>query len=155
MKSGVGGRALCEHSGCGSDSHHAMDPQPGASLLPMRTLGPERRSGASRRPHARLPRRITPIAADLFLYPDLTQPAFGLVGAEALACGVPVIGARHGAIPEVLGEEETLFAPGDAKDLREKIATALDDLPRLGHRLGPAGSRRAPILKREDALLHA
>jgi glycosyltransferase involved in cell wall biosynthesis len=70
-------------------------------------------------------------AADIFLYPELTQPAFGLVGAEALACGVPVIGARHGAIPEVLGEGEIYFAPGDADDLREKIATALDDLTRL------------------------
>lgn len=70
-------------------------------------------------------------AADLFLYPELTQPAFGLVGAEALACGVPVIGARHGAIPEVLGEGETFFAPGDADDLRRNIATAIDDLPRL------------------------
>jgi glycosyltransferase involved in cell wall biosynthesis len=70
-------------------------------------------------------------AADLFLYPELTQPAFGLVGAEAMACGVPVIGAKHGAIPEVLGEGETFFTPGDADDLREKIATALDDLTRL------------------------
>lgn len=70
-------------------------------------------------------------AADLFLYPELTQPAFGLVGAEALACGVPVVGARHGAIPEVLGEGETLFDPGNADDLKEKIATALDNLPRL------------------------
>ncbi len=70
-------------------------------------------------------------AADLFLYPELTHPAFGLVGAEALACGVPVIGARHGAIPEVLGQGEIFFTPGDADDLREKIATALDDLPRL------------------------
>jgi glycosyltransferase involved in cell wall biosynthesis len=54
-----------------------------------------------------------------------------LVGAEALACGVPVIGAKHGAIPEVLGEEETFFTPGDPDDLREKIAAALDDLARL------------------------
>jgi len=70
-------------------------------------------------------------AADLFLYPELTQPAFGLVGAEALACGVPVIGSRHGAIPEVLGETEIFFTPGDTNDLRQKIATALDNLPQL------------------------
>ncbi len=70
-------------------------------------------------------------AADLFLYPELTQPAFGLVGAEALACGVPVIGARHGAIPEVLGETEIFFTPGDDNDLREKITSALDNLARL------------------------
>jgi len=54
-----------------------------------------------------------------------------VVGAEALACGVPVIGARHGAIPEVLGEGGIFFTPGDADDLREKIATAIDNLTRL------------------------
>ena len=70
-------------------------------------------------------------AADLFLYPELTQPAFGLVGAEALACGVPVIGARHGAIPELLGETEIFFTPGDANDLTEKITSALDNLAQL------------------------
>lgn len=70
-------------------------------------------------------------AADLFLYPELTQPAFGLVGAEAMACGVPVIGAKHGAIPELLREWEIFFTPGDADDLRKKIASALDDLSRL------------------------
>jgi glycosyltransferase involved in cell wall biosynthesis len=31
---------------------------------------------------------------------------FGLVLAEALACGTPVVGFDHGAIPEVLGEED-------------------------------------------------
>lgn len=51
-------------------------------------------------------------AADIFLYPEVTQPAFELVGAEALACGVPVVEARHGAIPEGLGEGEIFFAPG-------------------------------------------
>ncbi len=83
-------------------------------------------------------------AADLFLYPELTQPAFGLVGAEALACGVPVIGARHGAIPEVLGETEIFFIPGDADDLKEKMATALDDLPRLQ---ALASARRDRVLR--------
>lgn len=83
-------------------------------------------------------------AADLFLYPELTQPAFGLVGAEALACGVPVIGARHGAIPEVLGETEIFFTPGDADDLKQKLATALDDLARLQ---GLASVRRERVLR--------
>ena len=37
--------------------------------------------------------------ADLFLFPDLTQPAFGLVAVEAMLHGLPVVGARSGAIP--------------------------------------------------------
>lgn len=91
-------------------------------------------------------------AADLFLYPELTQPAFGLVGAEALACGVPVIGARHGAIPEVLGETDILFNPGDEDDLREKIAMALDNLPGL-QALAPARRDRAVRLFSSERML--
>lgn len=37
--------------------------------------------------------------------------------------GTPVIGARIGGIPELIGEEETglLFAPGNVEDLETKI----------------------------------
>lgn len=43
--------------------------------------------------------------ADVFLFPDKTQPAFGLVAVEAMMCGLPVIGARSGAIPETVNED--------------------------------------------------
>jgi glycosyltransferase involved in cell wall biosynthesis len=43
--------------------------------------------------------------ADVFLFPDQTQPAFGLVAVEALLHGLPVIAARSGAIPEVVSED--------------------------------------------------
>ena len=45
-------------------------------------------------------------AADIFLFPDRTQPAFGLVAVEAMAHGLPVIGTRRGAIPEVVRDGE-------------------------------------------------
>jgi glycosyltransferase involved in cell wall biosynthesis len=41
-------------------------------------------------------------AADLFLWPERTHPAFGLVGLEAMLMGTPVLAARRGAIPEVV-----------------------------------------------------
>jgi len=40
----------------------------------------------------------------VFLFPDLTQPAFGLVAVEAMYYGLPVVAARVGAVPEVVGE---------------------------------------------------
>ena len=60
-------------------------------------------------------------AADLFIYPELTKPAFGLVAAQALAHGTPVIGADHGAIPEVIADAGLLTIPGNARDLSDKI----------------------------------
>ncbi|MBX7246132.1 MAG: glycosyltransferase family 4 protein [Candidatus Sumerlaeaceae bacterium] len=42
---------------------------------------------------------------DLFLFPDRTQPAFGLVAVEAMLHGLPIIGTRCGAIPETVTED--------------------------------------------------
>lgn len=42
-------------------------------------------------------------AADLFIWPERTHPAFGLAGLESLLAGTPVIATRRGAIPEVIG----------------------------------------------------
>ena len=43
----------------------------------------------------------------------LWEEQFGMVLAEALAAGVPVLASSSGAIPEVLGPDARLFAPGD------------------------------------------
>lgn len=60
-------------------------------------------------------------AADVFVYPELTKPAFGLVAGQAMTHGTPVIGANHGAIPEVIADAGLLCKPADADDLRDQI----------------------------------
>lgn len=53
----------------------------------------------------------------------LWEEQFGMVLAEAMAAGAPVLASSSGAIPEVLGTSAPLFAPGDwielARLLRE------------------------------------
>jgi glycosyltransferase involved in cell wall biosynthesis len=66
-------------------------------------------------------------AADLFVLPTVAYEGFGLVTAEALASGTPVVGTRVGATPELLEPlEPRLLAHGtDPEDLAEAIRTGL------------------------------
>lgn len=52
--------------------------------------------------------------------PSLDEP-FGLVALESMASGVPVIAARSGALPEVLGEAALYHEPEDPVDLARQI----------------------------------
>lgn len=60
---------------------------------------------------------------DVFTFPTLYNESLGLVGVEAMSCGVPVIGSNKGGIKEYLvdGENGYLFEPGDAKALSMAI----------------------------------
>lgn len=54
--------------------------------------------------------------------------AFGLVLVESLACGTPVVGARHGAIPEVVDRPSIgrLFDGADPESLATALLEALE-----------------------------
>ena len=69
-------------------------------------------------------------AADAFVLPTRALEGFGLVTAEALACGTPVIGTPVGATPEILSPlDERLLTHGSSPDdLAEGIARFLDEL---------------------------
>jgi glycosyltransferase involved in cell wall biosynthesis len=68
-------------------------------------------------------------ASDILVVPSVWEEAFGLVIAEALACGVPVIGSRIGGIPEVLLDQKTgvLTTPGDVDELAKAIEQLVYD----------------------------
>lgn len=65
--------------------------------------------------------------ADLFLLPS-DQESFGLVALEAQSCGVPVIGAAVGGLPEVVADGETgfLLPVGDIEGMAEKSLELLE-----------------------------
>jgi phosphatidyl-myo-inositol alpha-mannosyltransferase len=58
--------------------------------------------------------------------------SFGLVLAEALACGTPVVGSNHGALPELVDRETIgrLFEVDDEKSLAAALREALTLAPR-------------------------
>jgi N-acetyl-alpha-D-glucosaminyl L-malate synthase BshA len=64
--------------------------------------------------------------ADLFLLPT-ERESFGLSALEALACGVPVIGARAGGLPEVVRDGVTGVLR-DVGDVEGMSAAAVDIL---------------------------
>jgi glycosyltransferase involved in cell wall biosynthesis len=64
------------------------------------------------------------------------EEQFGMVLAEAMGGHLPIVTTRSGAIPEVVGDDATLVAPGDWLGLADALAAGpLADTP---------GTRRAP-----------
>ena len=73
---------------------------------------------------------VAPLLANahLFLLPTISE-SFGLSALEALACGVPVIGARSGGLPEVVrdGHSGFLCEPGDVDGMARAAVAVLGD----------------------------
>jgi glycosyltransferase involved in cell wall biosynthesis len=81
--------------------------------------------------------------AALALVPSRSAETFGLAAAEAMAAGLPVVGSRVGALPELL-EEDCLVSPGNADALAVAIERVRAD-PWAGERaLERVRSRCAP-----------
>ena len=78
-------------------------------------------------------------ASDIFVLASVGE-AFGLVLAEAMACGVPIVGSRHGSLLEVVSEGQTGFlaTPLDAKAFAGAIEVLASDVE-LRKRMGRQG----------------
>lgn len=79
-------------------------------------------------------------SASVFVMPSIWQEQFGLVGPEALAMGLPVVGSDIGGIPEWLhhGEWGYLVPPRDANGLALRILDLLNN-PERAHEFGQKG----------------
>jgi len=66
-------------------------------------------------------------AADVYVFPSESE-SFGLSALEALACGVPVVAARVGGVPEVVRDGVTgaLLPLGDVEGMARAVRTFLE-----------------------------
>ncbi|WP_342766452.1 glycosyltransferase family 4 protein [Methanocella conradii] len=90
--------------------------------------------------------------ADIVVLPS-TYESFGIVFIEAWANHKPVIGARSGAIVDVIRDKENglLFTPGDDRDLAEKLKMLLNDKA-LRDFMGDNGYRMVKEKYTKDAI---
>jgi glycosyltransferase involved in cell wall biosynthesis len=83
-------------------------------------------------------------AADALLFPTELNEALPLILLQAMACGLPVIASKTGAIPDVInnpGENGLLVAPGEARALAD-TASALYSNDGLRRRIAEGGLAR-------------
>jgi glycosyltransferase involved in cell wall biosynthesis len=72
-------------------------------------------------PHAQVANYLR--VHDVFVFPTRLPESLGLVAVEAMACGVPVIGSRVGALPEYIrdGVNGFLFECGNETELAQRL----------------------------------
>ncbi len=82
-------------------------------------------------------------ALDIVVHSSVAPEPFGLVIAEAMAMGKPIVAARAGGIPEIVqdGIMGLLFEPGNSSALAEAILAILKDKERASV-MGEAGRQR-------------
>lgn len=86
-------------------------------------------------------------AADCFVNAGIAELQC-IVAMEAMATGLPVVGARAVALPELIhdGENGYLFEPGNYRELARHIETIFSDASRRAH----MGRESLEIIKRHD-----
>ena len=79
-------------------------------------------------------------SADLLVMPSRHE-GFCIPVLEAIACGLPVVAARAGALPETVGGAGLLFSPDDSADLARQVRRVVAPAPEND---APRPSRHPP-----------
>jgi glycosyltransferase involved in cell wall biosynthesis len=90
-------------------------------------------------------------ACDLFAFHS-TFETFGVVLAQAMAYGKPVLTVRNTALPEVVGNGGVIVETGDWRELGDAMARLITDEP-WRTRLGQAAGQRARTLFHWDRIV--
>lgn len=92
--------------------------------------------------------------ADVLVFPSTAiTECMGMTLKQAMAAGIPVIGAKIGGVPEAIVDGETgcLVRPNNEEELAEKILELLKD-EKLRREMGLKGRERALKLFRKEAM---
>ena len=91
---------------------------------------------------------------DIFVFPTCLEESLGLVGLEAMACGVPVIGSRIGGLMDYIsdGKNGYLFSPGNIIELTEKIKAFVSLSMKDKNEMQNAAMQTALLFKSTDIL---
>jgi spore coat protein SA len=82
--------------------------------------------------------------ADVVVVPSAQREAFGLVNAEAMAAGVPIVATRAGGIPEIVADGQTGYlvdSQHPKRELKDRVAALLTD-DALRREMGERGRAR-------------
>lgn len=90
--------------------------------------------------------------AAVTVVPSTYAEPFGLVAAEAMWAGSPVVASDVGGLAMLVGEAGVLVPPGDPSTLRRAVIELLDD-PERRAELAAAGRRRVAELDGTDRLV--
>ncbi len=71
--------------------------------------------------------------ATVFTSPSLFGEPFGLVNAEAMACGTVVVGSNRGGIPEVLGDSGRMVNPEEIHQYAAELVNLLTNVSERKH----------------------
>ncbi len=72
-------------------------------------------------PNEKLPAILN--GADLLIVPSTHDEGFGRVIIEALACGIPVIGSKRGAIPDIVTRDVGMLIDVSAENIAQAVNT--------------------------------
>jgi glycosyltransferase involved in cell wall biosynthesis len=93
-------------------------------------------------------------ALDVVVHASTEPEPFGLVIAEAMACGRPIIVSRAGGAAEIAQAGALFHRPGDAADLAARLSELIAD-PAQRRALGTAGRDAAERLFNRDRLANS
>lgn len=81
--------------------------------------------------------------ADVFVFPTLRVEAFGIVIAEAMSCGKPVVATKVGGIQTVVDDSENgyLIEMNNLKELKERLMMVFSN-EKLAKKLGNAARKK-------------